>query len=202
VNAIFCFRTENKYGFMTPKQMIHFFHGNAIYSEFPERVHWFIPELIKYLNKVLKAVDPSACKLTLKKYLDDVMEFDISDDHHLPADEDMYLPKALQREIERILELNPENTIKISVGGTIDPATKKVEVAYTTGKIKTTMLIDSWGLAELGNQFNQLLKVKDQQYCLLEPDADAYMYVYCDKPEFELLKKNEYVHADYLNIFE
>ena len=306
---------------MNPKQMIRLYHGSAIYAEFPEHTNWFIPELVKNLNKVLKAVDAHACRLTLKNYLEEFIELDISDDqaqytitiryddfvfrfdpfivefikkinthlihrfngygitplrpvisenqayalsnlffafasrldvlnglpgysilgnnsdyiplipekaqtilhipmpvpfeqldlkhkskdydsnHHLPVYPDEHLTKYLHDEIELVLKLNPDNKIKINVGPVIDPV-EKVEVVYITDNLQTTGLIDRWAFAELGKQFNQLLKGKDQQYCLLEPADGNYIYVYCDNTEFELLKNNDYVHKDYMDIFE
>ena len=307
---------------MTPGQMIHFFHGNAVYIEFPEHEQWFIPKLVNDLNRFLKGVDGHTCSLTLKNYLGKIVEFEISDDqvqhiitiryddflfkldpflvefvkkintylihrfngygivplrpvvpaneeyvksnlflafasrtavlngipeysilgdksdyiplipeeagnilhipmqvpfnqlhlkhasdyyegnHHLPVYLEMDFSGYLHDEIALILNLNPNNKINVHVGPVVDTVTEKVEVVYRIDDLQATGLVDRWAFIYLGKQFNQLLKGNDQQYCLLEPDGDNYIYVYCDYSEFELLKENEYIHKDYVNIFE
>ena len=64
---------------MTDKQVIHFFHGNAVKLEFPHHKDWFIPKLIRHLNMVLAAVDEHTSGIILKTHLDDILEIDISD---------------------------------------------------------------------------------------------------------------------------
>lgn len=300
---------------MSTKQMLHFYHGSAFYSDFPDLNEYFIPILIKHINIVLKATGP---QIILKKNLENNLVIDISDNkilhtitiqyddffnldlfiielvkkintqlihrfngygivplrrthstpatdnnsnlylafasqleikngidgftilgnindyisiipehaqtnpqislpipfnqlslkymsdyyegnHHLPVYADM--PGVLQEELEKVLQLNPNNKITVSIGKIPASSSEKVEVMYNMGTIQAVGLVDRWALIELGNQFNQLLKDEEHRYCLVEPDGFNYLYVYCDKVEFELLTENDFVHKDYTNIF-
>lgn len=133
-------------------------------------------------------------QLTLK-YVSEYYE----GNHHLPVYADM--PEALQEELELVLQLNPNNKITVSIGMIPESRLEQVEVMYNLGAIQAKGLVDRWALIELGNQFNQLLKEEEHRYCLVEPDRDNYLYVYCDKAEFELLMENDYVNKNYTNIF-
>jgi hypothetical protein len=122
--------------------------------------------------------------------------------HHLFIDADM--PEVLQDEIEGVLKLNPSNKISVNIKiyQTKEVHLAKAELIFTLNNIQTIGLVDRWAFAELGNQINQLLNDNDRRYCLLEPNESNYVYAYCTKEEFELLKENEYVHENYMNTFE
>jgi hypothetical protein len=295
---------------MGTKQILQFYHGSGAF-DFPDHNTWFIPELIKHINRVLKATGP---QIILKDYLECDLVFDISDkdgiyaitikyddflfnldlfivelikkinthlihrfngygivpirhrekdinclymvfasrqevqngldgftilgtnndyisiipenaqtiplitlpipfkqltlkhiseyyegNHHLPVY--AHMPEVLQKELEKILQLNPKNNITVLLGKIPESSLEKVEVVYKMADKVATGFVDRWALVKLGNQFNQLLKEKEHRYCLIQPDLGNYMYVYCDKTEFELLKENDFVDQDYTNIF-
>ena len=55
---------------MSNKQMLHFYHGSGAYSDFPDLNEWFIPEMIKHINFVLKATGWKDEKLVEEKIAD------------------------------------------------------------------------------------------------------------------------------------
>jgi hypothetical protein len=64
---------------MPDKQVVHFFHGNAVKLEFPNHYDWFVPDLIKHLNRALAAVNDPVCKILVKDNNEDLLEIEISD---------------------------------------------------------------------------------------------------------------------------
>lgn len=151
-----------------------------------------IPEHAQSIPQILLPIPFE--QLTLK-YVSDYYD----GDHHLPVYADT--PEAIREELEKLLKLNPNNKIAISIGKIPDSSSEKVEVMYSMGLIQAKGLVDRWAFVELGNQFNQLLKEEERRYCLVARNDSNYLYVYCDKAEFELLNENDLVHEDYINTF-
>ncbi|MCF6405504.1 hypothetical protein L3C95_21550 [Chitinophaga filiformis] len=307
---------------MPEKQVVHFFHGDAVRLEFPDHYDWFVPDLIKHLNSVLTAIKDHLCRIVLKNNDEDLLHIEISDDyvrheecmlydnyiarlddfiadlfktvnshlvhrfsgygivplrnttaanesfklsnlyfayvsrnellngipgyslvgdtvdylpllpeeareipqiparltleelnlqyqsdlydgrHYLPVYADKEAPQWLRQELERVLHINPENTIQLNINSPFDPVSNRMKVVFTSGRFQTVEHLDKWNFYELGMMFNKLLKDREEKYCLLRPDDDNFIYAYCDRTQFELFKKYDYVEIHYLNIFD
>ncbi|SHN41088.1 hypothetical protein [Chitinophaga sp. CF418] len=307
---------------MPEKQVVHFFHGDAVRLEFPDHYDWFVPNLIKHLNSVLAAIKDHTCRIVLKNNDEDLLQIDISDGyvrqeerilydnyiarlddfivdlvktvnshlvhrfngygivplrvaaaanesfimsnsyfayasrqellngipgyslvgaldnyltqlpaeakempeipvrltleelnlqyrsdlydgrHYLPVYPDKEAPGWLREELEKVLHINPENTIQLNINSPFDPASNRMKVIFTSGRFQTVEHLDKWNFYELGMMFNKLLKDKEEKYCLLRPDDDNFIYAYCNRTQFELFRKYDYVEVHYLNIFD
>jgi len=122
--------------------------------------------------------------------------------HYLPVYADKEAPKWLREELEKVLNINPGNTIQLNIKSPADPVSNRMRVVFTAGPFQTVEHLDKWNFYELGMMFNKLLRDKDEKYCLLRPDDDNFIYAYCDRLQFELFKKYDYVEVHYLNIFD
>jgi hypothetical protein len=122
--------------------------------------------------------------------------------HYLPVYADNEAPQWLREELEKVLNINPENTIQININSPADPVSNRMKVVFSAGPFQTVEHLDKWNFYELGMMFNKLLKDKEEKYCLLRPDDDNFIYAYCNRTQFELFRKYNYVEVHYLNIFD
>lgn len=122
--------------------------------------------------------------------------------HYLPVSPDKKAVVWLREELEKILNINPGNTIRMEISSIFDHNASRMKVAFSTGRYRTVEHLDKWNFYELGMIFNKLLRDKTEKYCLLRPDEDNFLYAFSSRTQFECFKKYGYVEVQYLNIFD
>ncbi|PSL34462.1 hypothetical protein [Chitinophaga ginsengisoli] len=176
------------------RELLHGIQGYSLLGDVDNYLFLF-PEEAKEIPQI-------PVRLTLEE-LNLQYQSDLYDGrHYLPVYADKEAPQWLREELEKVLNINPGNTIQLDINSPADPVSNRMKVVFNSGRFQTVEHLDKWNFYELGMMFNKLLKDREEKYCLLRPDDDNFIYAYCDKTQFELFKKYDYVEVHYLHIFD